>query len=41
MSEVISIACGFQLLFSKEMRVPAIHVLLKLLEMKSWILAYF
>lgn len=36
MSEATSIACGFRLLFTEEMhRVPAIHVLLKLLEMEA------
>lgn len=36
MSEVTFIACGFQLLLSKEMhKVSAIHVLLKLLKMES------
>lgn len=36
MSEATCIACGFRLLFTKEMhRVPAIHVLLKLLEMEA------
>lgn len=36
MPEATSIACGFQLLFTKEMhRFPAIRVLLKLLEMEA------